>query len=1219
MKKHGEWVRRLIAIVLASLMVFCMLGESVGVVAELATPTDLTDNTDDLTGEEPEDNPGLPDSTEEVPQPEPTGTPEGTEVPQTTDAPEGTEVPQATDVPEKTEVPTETPVPQPVSLRLTDAATGVSVDAVMPAAEGMGEDSYALRVSLPTKVKGLKPAKGETLYAVEVTIVNAATGEAVVPETVTLRLPVPEEFTDYLYLYAQTAEGPVLMDNVPEDGAFVLDTLGVYALINHPEKTVSRKARSGGYTVTVSYSEFAGLEDTELSVRVIDRDEEPELYAEYVAMARKALGEDAVNSFTTLLVDVTFTREGVEVEPVLPVSIAVSRYTRKADELQDGPVVHFADDGIEVLDAVEEDGKVSFETGSLSFFMVPKALPADNTFSVSTAEEFQDAWNAIISEGNETDAYTIRLTADFEKAGRYTLQVKRDITILGDGHTITFGYAGGGTTGGFFLNHCGGTLTLKPGDGGLTLDGQYASNDDGGLLYVYDGYSSESAALGGTINMYGGVTLKNARTNNYIGAGVSVIGCKAVFNMYGGLIDNCAIIGGSNCYGGGVGISNGGTFHMSGGTISNCYVQSADGKSYACGGGVCLLNKGTLDITGGTISGCRAVASDSSAYPWGGGIYAANGSGGTINISNCTVSGCTTGSSRYSRGGGICIPSGSKDALIKNCKIDGQWSTKGYNAYYGGGIFNGSGSTKIVGGKVTGCLAVYGGGVCSYWAPITIGGDADGEGVEISSNYAYYYGGGICGYVATGLTVKNCKVSGNTAQNGGGGISVLFTAGAVIQSCTVSGNSAVQGAGVDLEGRSGYEPSALIESTSITGNTASYPDDTNNQWNLGGGIFYDEYAQLKLSGKDIISGNTYNGLPNNVAVLDAFFPVYIVGSLQGSQIGLSDPELWYNHDTCADTDDEAVSAAVLTSGYATYNSDAPETVFFSDHNTWYPERSSSTVNNSTGNEVRLMRRIWVEKAWDGYPSYQTYVGSEDKLPTTLSFCIDGDKDKTYELKLTSSYNQELGMWVSNGYAAYALEGGTAHSVEEVVPDGCGYTKTYEKLSDTYPNSDNNIDNTLTTWQQYRILAVTNTKDILVKKEWRDNDNQAQKRPEQLTIYLVRGEERIATGVMKPDADGKWAYSFSGQPWHDEDGKEISYTVEEESLPEYSPRVTRGSITSLTLVNTQVLTIKGTTVWDDADDQDHIRPGKVTIHLLADGKEKKTITVDATQDWNFVDM
>jgi fibronectin type 3 domain-containing protein len=159
-------------------------------------------------------------------------------------------------------------------------------------------------------------------------------------------------------------------------------------------------------------------------------------------------------------------------------------------------------------------------------------------------------------------------------------------------------------------------------------------------------------------------------------------------NSYGKLImeSGSKIFGNTNsqssnyAYGGGVYVS-GGTFTMSGGTISSNTVASS---IYGLGGGV-YVNSGTFTMTGGTISGNTSSG--------GGGVYMY--SSGTFTMSGGTISGNNATSSN---GGGVCVSS-SVTFTMSGGTISGNTSSNGGGGVhvYANGTFTKSGNSIIYG------------------------------------------------------------------------------------------------------------------------------------------------------------------------------------------------------------------------------------------------------------------------------------------------------------------------------------------------------------------------------------------------------------------------------------------------------------------------------------------------------------------------------------------
>ena len=140
-----------------------------------------------------------------------------------------------------------------------------------------------------------------------------------------------------------------------------------------------------------------------------------------------------------------------------------------------------------------------------------------------------------------------------------------------------------------------------------------------------------------------------------------------------------------------------------------------------------------------------------------------------------------------------------------------------------------------------------------------------------------------------------------------------------------------------------------------------------------------------------------------------------------------------------------------------------------------------------------------------------------------------------------------------------------------------------------------------------------TVSIQGTKTWEDGDNQDGLRPEQITVKLLA--DGVETGqTTTATAANNWTYEFSNLP-KNKAGKAISYSVAEEAVAGYNTTVNGYDITNNHA--TDLTSVSGTKTWEDNDDQDGVRPGQVTIKLLADGVETgQTAVASAANNWTY---
>ena len=139
---------------------------------------------------------------------------------------------------------------------------------------------------------------------------------------------------------------------------------------------------------------------------------------------------------------------------------------------------------------------------------------------------------------------------------------------------------------------------------------------------------------------------------------------------------------------------------------------------------------------------------------------------------------------------------------------------------------------------------------------------------------------------------------------------------------------------------------------------------------------------------------------------------------------------------------------------------------------------------------------------------------------------------------------------------------------------------------------------------------TETVKVEGTKTWDDADNQDGKRPAQITVNLLKNGQKVASKTVT-EADG-WKWTFDNLDKY-ENGKEITYTIEEEAVEGYTTKVNGFNITNTyTPAKTSVQVTKK---WDDADDKDGKRPTSVTITLYANGeKTDRTLVLNKENNW-----
>ena len=260
----------------------------------------------------------------------------------------------------------------------------------------------------------------------------------------------------------------------------------------------------------------------------------------------------------------------------------------------------------------------------------------DNNITVTTTDQWNNALS-LIRDGGNTQEYTLTITGDVGVPGSTAASTSFG-SVTGLGVTLT-GTGKLHLTGRGSILRLGNNQTLYidgPTLEGLTTGANGATqNNDNPVVYItgataklelrsgtISGNTNSSngggvyVTTGGSFIMTGGSISGNTFTGgNYSGGGVYVSGSNSNFTMSGGTVSGNI----SDYNGGGVSVDNYGSFTMSAGTISgNSITSNSFGNLGTIGGGGVHVNtNGNFTMAGGTISG-NAV---NGTYTNGGGVY----------------------------------------------------------------------------------------------------------------------------------------------------------------------------------------------------------------------------------------------------------------------------------------------------------------------------------------------------------------------------------------------------------------------------------------------------------------------------------------------------------------------------------------------------------------------------------------------------------------------
>ena len=147
-------------------------------------------------------------------------------------------------------------------------------------------------------------------------------------------------------------------------------------------------------------------------------------------------------------------------------------------------------------------------------------------------------------------------------------------------------------------------------------------------------------------------------------------------------------------------------------------------------------------------------------------------------------------------------------------------------------------------------------------------------------------------------------------------------------------------------------------------------------------------------------------------------------------------------------------------------------------------------------------------------------------------------------------------------------------------------------------------------------------DYQVTKTWNDNNNQDGKRPDHITVHLMKTVGGVTTEVEKYDikvaeadpANGNvWKHTFTNLPKY-EAGQEIVYSVKEDAVAGYETSIKGQEITNTH--EPETIVISGKKVWEDANNQDGKRTATVKVQILKGKEIVDEIETSEEKGWGF---
>ena len=310
------------------------------------------------------------------------------------------------------------------------------------------------------------------------------------------------------------------------------------------------------------------------------------------------------------------------------------------------------------------------------------------------------------------------------------------------------------------------------------------------------------------------------------------------------------------------------------------------------------------------------------------------------------------------------------------------------------------------------------------------------------------------------------------------------------------------------------------------------------------------------------------------------FQLYKNGKAQGKPVTVSAATDWKAHFTNLpdkDSDGKLITYTVKEVKVPTHYTVDTEEASFTD--------GKATITNKRTPETTT---VTVKKVWDD-------AQNQDGLrPSTIKVHLLANGTEVQALDLTGEGDE----WT--------------HTFTDLPVYKDGQKVVYTVTEDKVDNYTTKIDGTTIT-NSYKPGKTS----LTVTKNWEDANNQDGLRPKTIKVQLYAGDEKVGQAV-ELSADNKWTHTFSNLD-EKKAGQVINYTVKEIDVPEgYTQAVEATNPGQVVVTNTHApekTKVEVSKKWEDADNQDGLRPASIQVQLYKDGvPTDQVLELSAANDW-----
>lgn len=191
-----------------------------------------------------------------------------------------------------------------------------------------------------------------------------------------------------------------------------------------------------------------------------------------------------------------------------------------------------------------------------------------------------------------------------------------------------------------------------------------------------------------------------------------------------------------------------------------------------------------------------------------------------------------------------------------------------------------------------------------------------------------------------------------------------------------------------------------------------------------------------------------------------------------------------------------------------------------------------------------------------------------------------------------------------------------YTVEETIPENAQHTYattvTVGESSSETRRATFEVKPGETTTVKF-VNTVSDTTSVTVTKVWDDENNRDFKRPDTITVQLLKNNAPVDNAAKTISANKNWTVTWDNLPKY-ENGQKISYTVAEQTVTGYTSNITVSMEDGYTITNSYTpdsVSVSVRKVWNDANNFYGKRPESVTVTLYTVTQSEDKVSTGKT--------